>query len=158
MKKHFTLVAVIMMEIGLFFLLQHFHLLPYPQMNSWPFFLIMFGIAFFIHSKVDGDGESIVPAILLTGLGSHFLWGKNYPFWPDDLTAILLILGLAFTVRSFMAKRGAVQGFMLLLIGGVLYFLPSISLFFVQKRVPNWESLWPILFLIVGFYLFVKRK
>lgn len=153
-----TFVAMIILEIGLYFLLKNFDLFFNMNMNTLPFFFIMFGIAFMVQAKAEKDDQAIVPAVLLLGLGIHFLWGKSFPFWPDDLTAMIWIIALAFIIRSAQAKSGFAQGFILLLIGSFLYYFPSALTSFIQKSVSNWQAFWPILFVIAGLYLLFFRK
>jgi len=160
MKKQWTLPAIILVEIGIYFTLMQYNIVLFQGMYSWKAILILFGMALFIQAIIEKKPTNILPSTILIGIGIHFLWGKSISFWPDDLIAILFILSVGIILQAFRTKGEFFPGIILLLIGLFLYFLPSIIAFFqvFERMIGYAEKFWPLSFIILGFYLLFARK
>jgi len=160
MKKQWTLPAILLVEIGLYFLCIQFNIKLFEDMFSWPTLLILFGIAFYIHSAMEREPHHLLPATLFTGIGFHFLIGPTLSFWPGDLIAFLWITSIGLFFQAIKTKTGIFPSLVLLFIGLFLYFLSSIMEFLrvFEHVVKVAENYWPFLFILLGVYLLFVRK
>lgn len=160
MKKKWTLPAIILVEIGIYFLCKQLNITLYENMYSWPTLFILFGIAFFIQSALEHQPYHVLPASLLTGFGIHFLIGASFSFWPDDLVAFLWIISIGLYLQGIKTRSGRFQATALLIIGLILYFLSSIiELLNVFEQVMTLaESYWPFIFILLGLYLLLIQR
>lgn len=160
MKKQWTLPAIILVEIGVYYLLKQYNIVFFKDMYSWKTIVTLFGLAFFIQAIIERKSTNILPATILIGIGIHFLWGKSLHFWPDDMIAILWIISIGIIMQAFRTRTDLFPGTVILLIGLFLYFLPSIMAFFqiFEQMVHYAEKFWPFALIILGFYLLFFRK
>ncbi|MFC0270190.1 LiaI-LiaF-like domain-containing protein [Metabacillus herbersteinensis] len=161
MKNKSLFTAVILLGLGSYYFLQKLNILLFENQNTWPTILIILGAAFLISGHFEKDDNTILPGIILAGLGIHFHSHGDFTFWPDHPAAFLFIVGLGLLLRSLRTKTGYVQSISLLLIGAFLHFFQRIieSLSWIEQGVGLIETYWPLLLIIGGIYLlFIKRK
>ncbi|MFC4403950.1 LiaI-LiaF-like domain-containing protein [Gracilibacillus xinjiangensis] len=159
MKKN-SLLAYLLIGIGLYFLLRELRIPILTDFYSWPTLLILIGSAFLVHAFSGNEEKSIFPGVVLLGLGIHFHGLNHYPFWIAHWGIYTLIVSIAFLLRFVKTKHG--------IIPGVVLFVISIFAMFVDNQ-PSWfvwihdlmgwmERFWPIVLIGLGIYLLLKRK
>ncbi|WP_226667162.1 LiaI-LiaF-like domain-containing protein [Metabacillus litoralis] len=160
MKNQTLLPAIILFAIGIFYSIQNFNIHLFNFQNSWQILLILLGLAFFISGHFSQDYTVILPAVILTGLGVHFIYYNKLSSWPDHPAAFLFILALGIILTSIKGKTGYVQGVTLLAIGLFLHFFQKIieSITFIQNFDSFIEKYWPLLFILIGAYLLLMKK
>ena len=126
MKKQHTFTAYILIGIGVYFLIRQLDLPIFDNFYSWPTFLMIFGVAFLIHSYSTKEYNNIFTGVLLLGLGIHFHGLENYDFWFDHWSVFALIVGLAFLARFLKTKKGLIPA--TILIGIALLMIFSVTL------------------------------
>lgn len=159
MKRN-SLVAYLLIGIGLFFLLRELKIPILTDFYSWPTFLILIGAAFLIHSFSSKEFKHLFPGVLLLGLGIHFHGINHYSFWIDHWGMITLIVAIAFLARALKTKKGYLPGFILLIISIIALFVDNQPGWFGWfHQVAGWmERFWPIILILFGVYILMKRK
>lgn len=158
MKKQNILYGVVLIGIGAYFLLNQFHFAYAHQLYSWPTILIFIGIAFLIQSHFGKDPNSLFPAVILIGLGIHFHAVYHIPHWPSGWPVYLFIVGLAFIIRaSYTKKNGFFMGLILIIIG-LLGMFDQFVQHFLFHFTGYINQFWPILLILIGIYILIKKK
>lgn len=160
MKKKRVFPGVILLGFGLYFLFDQLQLEIVKNFQTWPVILLITGIAFLFQSYVGHDYEEIVPGVILTGFGLHFLIAGRLEFWPDNIGVFFLIISLAFFLRHMKLGDG--------LFNGLLFFILSIFFMFhdeIIKRIHILEKgpeyvnqFWPLLLILFGLFMFIRRR
>ncbi|KAB8134711.1 hypothetical protein F9U64_11270 [Gracilibacillus oryzae] len=159
MKKN-SLLAYLLIGIGLFFLLRELQLPILTDFYSWPTLLILIGAAFLINSFSGKEEKSIFPGVVLLGLGIHFHGLNHYSFWIDHWGMYTLIISIAFLLRFAKTKQGIIPGIVLLAISIFAMFVDNQPGWFVWiHELMSWiEKFWPVVLIGLGAYLLIKRK
>ena len=153
--------GILLIGIGCYFLLKQ---LNFPFLHAaftWPTLLIIIGIAFIAQAYLANEYNSIVPGVVLTGLGVHFHAQHYIPFWPDHWAVYTLIVSLALLLKYYKTKNGLVVGIILLVISLLgLFYDGFISWMNWIGELVGWiEKFWPAALIIFGLYLlFFGRK
>ena len=159
LKKH-GLFPYLLIGIGLFFLLREWKIPILTDFYSWPTLLIVVGLAFLIHAFTAKEYRNLFPGVILFGLGIHFHGLKHYSFWLDHWAVFTLIFGIAFLLQYWKSKRGLVPAMILLIISFIAIFIENKPEWFGWiNQAMNWIfQSWPIVLIIGGIYLLVKKK
>lgn len=155
-----SLLAYILIGVGLYFLLKELNIAIFSDYYSWPFLVIIIGVIFLIHSYSTRNNQNLFSSVILLGIGIHFYGLNNYPSWIDHWAVYMFIVGLAFIIRYILSKSG-------LFIGLVLIGLSIVMIFSIN--VPAWlnwvytipsfiKQFWPIILIILGVYLLINKK
>ncbi|TXC90124.1 hypothetical protein FS935_13755 [Metabacillus litoralis] len=160
MKNQKLLPAIILLALGIFYSIQNFNIHLFNFQNSWQMLLILLGFAFLISGHFAQDFSSILPGVILTGLGVHFIYYDKLTSWPDHPAAFLFILAIGMILTSIKTKTGYVQGFALFATGLFLHFFQKIieSITLLQNFATLIEKYWPLLLIIIGSYLLLMKK
>ncbi|MHA6252105.1 LiaI-LiaF-like domain-containing protein [Oceanobacillus sp. CAU 1775] len=158
-NKQNSLIAYILIGVGVFFLLRELKLPIFTNFYSWQTILIVIGIAFLIHSYRGKNYEQIFTGVLLLGIGIHLHGIQNYSFWIDHWGMYLLILGLAFLLRYFKTKNGLLMALLFIGVGALLVFSSQFNTYFywINDLFRLAEKFWPILIIIFGIILLRKK-
>lgn len=108
-----------------------------------------------------GDQEAILPGVIMTGFGLHFLLVGKLSFWPDsNIGMLILIISIGFFLRFQKAGSGLLQAFLFLILAFLLLFYDKIASYFnlLQNGMSFIWKFWPVLLIIVGIYFLIKRK
>lgn len=155
-----TFLSILLIGLGFYFLLRQFSIPILSNFYSWPTILMIVGIAFLVNAYAGGVKQNVFPGAALLGLGIHLHGIHHYSFWIDHWGVYLFILGIAFLLKYQQTKRG-------LWIGLFLVILSIFSIFSSVK--PGWffwldqfftyiEKFWPVVLIMIGFYLMFNRK
>ncbi|PWU68269.1 LiaI-LiaF-like domain-containing protein [Gracilibacillus dipsosauri] len=159
MKKN-GLVAYLFIGIGIFFLLRELKLPILTDFYSWPTLLILLGAAFLIYSFRAKDFSSVVPGVILLGLGIHFHGLNHYPFWIDHWGVYPFIISIAFLIRYFKTKTGLLPGLILLAIAVFAVYVDNKPSWFswIHEGMVFIERFWPLLLITIGIYMLWRKK
>ncbi|MBU8565702.1 hypothetical protein KM914_04510 [Virgibacillus pantothenticus] len=160
MKKQNTLTAYLLIGIGLFFLLQQLNIPIFNNFYSWQTIIIVIGLVLLIHSYITKNYQNLFSGTILLGLGIHFYGLAYYSFWIDHWAMYVLIVGIAFIVRFFQTKEGVIPGLLLIAFSLIMIFSVQLPTWFnwIYSIVDLMERFWPVLLIIIGFYLLKGRK
>ncbi|HLU23153.1 LiaI-LiaF-like domain-containing protein [Lederbergia graminis] len=160
MKKKSYLTGCIFLSFGIYFLLQHYHISLFQGFYTWPTLLIIIGLGFLVNGYVGKDYDSILPGVILTGIGIHFHITNNLPVWPEHSGIFLLLIALGLLLRYVKTGSG--------LFSGILFLTAAILLLFFDKIV-TWannfgynlsflHNIMPLIFIGIGIYLIYSKK
>lgn len=160
MKNQNSLLAYILIGIGLFFLLRELKLPIITDFYSWQTLLIIVGLAFLVHSYRSKSYDQIFIGVLILGIGIHLHGVVHYSFWIDHWGVYLVIIGAAFILRYFKTKSGLLPGAALLVLGGLLIYSRQFNEYFywMYDLLSLIERFWPVLLIIIGFIWLKKGK
>lgn len=155
-----TFLSILLIGLGFYFLLKQIYIPVLSNFYSWPTILMIIGIAFLVNAYAGGVKQNVFPGAVLLGFGIHFHGVQHYAFWMDHWGVYLFILGIAFLLKYQMTRKG-------LWVGLILVVLSIFALFSSVK--PQWfiwmersfhfiEHFWPVVLIIIGFYLLFKRS
>ncbi len=159
MKKHSTIISLLLIGIGIYFLLQQYSIPYLSQFSTWPTLLIIFGVAFLFNSYKNKDRDSLFPGIVLLGLGIHFHALNDVDWWTNHWGMYTLIVGLAYLIHSYKSKKSLTPGLLLTVIS-IIVLMPAIipswytTFDFVYSKI---EQFWPFILIIIGSLLLFKK-
>ncbi|RCW66373.1 LiaI-LiaF-like domain-containing protein [Saliterribacillus persicus] len=160
MKRKNSLLAYLLIGIGLYFLLKELKIPILTDFYSWPTLLILIGAAFVFHAYSTRDFKNIFPGAILLGIGIHFHGLNHYGFWIDHWGIYPFIIGIAFLLRFSKTKNGLFPGLILILIAIFAIFVDNKPGWFnwIHETVAFIERFWPVLLIGFGIYLIMKKK
>ncbi|WP_042223315.1 LiaI-LiaF-like domain-containing protein [Oceanobacillus manasiensis] len=160
MKKQNALPAYILIGIGIFFLLRQLKLPIITDFYSWQTIIIIIGLALLIHSYTSKSYHNLFSGTILLGIGIHLHGIQHYDFWIDHWAVYLLIIGIAFLVRRTKVKQGLFPGVILTALSILLIFSVSLPPWFdwFYLVIDTLEQFWPVVLIVIGLYLLMKRK
>ncbi|MBP3949676.1 LiaI-LiaF-like domain-containing protein [Bacillus suaedae] len=142
----------LLLGVGCYYLLQQF---SFPMLNrylTWPTLLLVFGIAFLIQAYRGKEYSFLFPGALLTGLAIHFHSVDQFHWWPSHWGAYCLIIGVSFLLSYLKTKKDG-------LVPGLIFICLSLVAFLSLQDIFSFaSSLWPVILIVIGFYLLVKKK
>lgn len=159
-KRQNFFIGYVFIGIGVFFLLKQLKVPIFTDFYSWPTLLIIVGLALLIYSYRFKEYQSLFSGTFVLGLGIHFHGLAHYDFWINHWAMYTLIIGIAFIIRSLKTKKGFLLGSMFIVIS--LFFIYSFKLPDKLEwlyRIPNYiGDYWPIILIIVGIFILIRKK
>lgn len=160
MKNETYFSSVIFIGLGLFLLLQPYHIPFMENLFSWPTLLLIVGIAFLIQAYAGKEYGTIIPGVVLTGIGVHYHIIAHFDINPNHTGVIILLVALGYLLRYVKTGIGLFQGLIFLAVAIFLLFVHYIKEWTVIQGmdIPFLENIWPIVLIIIGLYYLFKRK
>ncbi|MFB4471927.1 LiaI-LiaF-like domain-containing protein [Oceanobacillus caeni] len=160
MKKRNSLLAYILIVIGVFFLLKQLEIPLITNFYSWQTILIITGILFLFYSYIQKNNQFLFSGTIILGLGIHFYGLEHYHFWSNHWGMYTLIIGIAFIVRATKTKKGYILGILFIGVSIFMIFSSKVPAYFnwVNDVTPFVTNYWPIILIIIGIYLLKKKK
>ncbi|NRD76029.1 hypothetical protein HPT25_00715 [Bacillus sp. BRMEA1] len=161
MKNQHIFPGIILIGFGAYFFLQQAGITIFQSFFTWPTLLIIVGIAFLGQAYMAKDHEAILPAVIITGFGLHFLLAGHVSFWPKNTIGMLIfIISAGYFLRFQRTKNGLFQAFLFLIISVLLLFNDKIARYlgFLQHGMNLVWKFWPALLIIIGIYFLLKKK
>lgn len=160
MRKQHSLMAFLLIGIGVYFLLRQLKLPIITDFYSWPTLFIIIGVAFLLHAYMANDYDKLFPGTLLLGVGIHFHGLRHYYFWIDHWGIYTFIVGIAFLIRHQKTKSGLLPGLLLIALSIFAIFVSNKPGWFswINKFMSFLESFWPLVLVGLGLYLLLKKK
>ncbi|WP_456273850.1 LiaI-LiaF-like domain-containing protein [Bacillus sp. AK031] len=160
MKGQRLFPGMILIGFGIYFYLEQSNVTIFREFYTWPTLLIIVGAAFLAQGYKGKDYESILPGTILTGFGLHFHVTKMAALWPDHIGIFILIISLGFLLRYQRTGNGLFQGVLFLILAIILLFYDKVLIWlgFLQGGVNMIREFWPLIIVLIGVYLLMKRK
>ncbi|WP_156291210.1 LiaI-LiaF-like domain-containing protein [Oceanobacillus salinisoli] len=160
MKKQNSLIAYVLIGIGLFFLLRQLKIPIITNFYSWQTVLIIIGLILLFHSYSYRNYQHLFSGTVVLGLGIHFHGLEQYHFWIDHWAIYVLIIGIAFFIKASKTKKGYFTGILLIGFSVFMIFSNTLSIYFywVYDVMEFMETFWPVILVIIGIYMLKKKK
>src|SRR5690606_30212432 len=161
MRKQNLFPSIVLIGFGLYFFLQQTNIQISSQFFTWPTILLIVGLAFLIQAYSGNDLEMIVPGILFLGLGVHFHLIQNVHIQLDHIGGIILFIALGYFLRYQKTRNGLFYFWLFLILALIQLFYDKYIQWIgiIEDKRLQFTSLWPIILVIAGAYLFFfKRK
>jgi hypothetical protein len=162
LKNQRILPGIILIGFGTYLFLQQLAIGFLLPLLTWPTLVIIFGVAFLAQGYSERVYESILPGVIMTGIGLHFHLAGKLAFWPNHTIGMfVLILSIGFFLRLQKVGTGAFAAVLFLILAFMLLFYDKMAAYlgFLQNGVSLIWKFWPVLIILVGLYfLFRKRK
>lgn len=143
--------------VGLFLLLKHWHFLTHDKWANWPELVMLFGLFFFIFGWVQRETDLLFPAFLLVGFGAYPLLAKASLIWTQPSIFYPLLMGIGFLIRYYKVKKsGLFMGLLLIVFG--LYPFFSKTLDKELHQIGSLTQYWPVLLIGLGLFFYFKKK
>ncbi len=157
-KKLFP--GAVLIGFGTYFFMQQSQITPFEGFYAWPTLLIIVGISFLFQGYGAKDNASILPGIILTGLGLHFHIEDRFDSWPDDIGIFILIISVGFFLYYQKTKEGLLQGLLFFSIAILLMFYEQVTawLGLLENNAATLWKFWPVVLVGFGLYLFLATK
>lgn len=160
MKGKHSIFPYVLIGIGVYFLLKKLNVPEINHFFTWPNIMIIIGVILTIYALKKKSYQNLLGGLILLGVGIHFYGLNNYSFWIDHWAVYIGIIGISLLIRSIWLKSGRKSGF--LLTGFALLLILSNQWPHSNKLVNETMSLlneyWPILLIILGLYLLLKKR
>ncbi|SHF64746.1 LiaI-LiaF-like domain-containing protein [Ornithinibacillus halophilus] len=159
MKKQYSFLGYLLVGFGLYFLLRELKIPILTDFYSWTTLLIILGVVLLVHGYKSSDFNNLFAGTFLLGLGIHFHGLRHYSFWIEHWAVYLLLIGIAFIVRSLKSKKGLLLGISLSSLAILMIFSTKLPDTFpwVYDIIHIIDRFWPIALIIIGIY-FIKSK
>lgn len=161
MKNQRIFPGIILIGFGAYFLLQQAGITIFQAFFTWPTLLITVGLAFLGQAYMAKDYESILPGIIMTGFGLHFLLVGRFAFWPkNNIGVLIFVISAGFFLRFQKTNTGLFQAFLFLILAILILFYDRIAgyLGFLQHGMDLVWKFWPALLILIGLYFLLKKK
>ncbi|MCJ8007009.1 hypothetical protein ACFFF5_00175 [Lederbergia wuyishanensis] len=161
MKKKSYLSGVILIGFGIYFLFQQYHFSLFEGFYSWSTLLFIVGLGFLANGYLGKAYESILPGVVLTGLGLHFHIANKLDTWPDHSGIFLLLVALGILLTYVKTGTNLFQGIIFLAMATLLLFFDRLLVWANQQghNLSSISQFWPFLFIILGaYFLFFKKS
>ncbi|MBO1005579.1 LiaF transmembrane domain-containing protein [Pseudogracilibacillus auburnensis] len=161
MKKQVYFSGVIFIGFGIYFLLQQYDVQLTENLYTWPTLLCIIGLAYLLQGYGGKHYDSILPGVVLTGLGIHFHISDYLAFWPDHTGVFLLLISLGFLLIYVKTGSGLFTGFLFLASAILLLFFDRLESWALEKghNMSLFNHIWPFTFIAIGiYYLFILRN
>lgn len=160
MKKKHSLIAYLCIAIGIYFLLKELKLPFLTDFYSWQTLLMIIGLGILIHSYTTRAFTNLFAGTLLLGVGIHLHGVKHYDFWLEHWAVYLIIIGLALLVRYSKTKKGLLAGISFIVVGLIFIFSNQLSFYteWINPIIHLFERFWPIVLILIGFYLLRRKR
>ncbi|WP_269412058.1 LiaI-LiaF-like domain-containing protein [Lentibacillus daqui] len=158
--KQKSFAGYLLIGIGAYFLLRELQVPIITNFYSWTTLIIIIGLALLIYSYSAKEYQHLFTGTLLLGLGIHWHGLNHYDFWIDHWAVYPLIIGIAFIVRSLRTKKGFWLGILFVGISIIFIFSIQLPIWFdwVYTVMDYLERFWPIVIIITGIYLLMRKK
>ncbi|WP_066063733.1 LiaI-LiaF-like domain-containing protein [Neobacillus soli] len=161
MKNQHIFPGILLIGFGAYFFLQQLNITFFQQISTWPTLLIIVGIAFLGQGYSAKEHASILPGVIMTGLGLHLHLAGRIGFWPsNNIGMLILIISFGLFLRFQKTNSGLFQAFLFLILAVLLLFYDKIAGYFgiLQNGMSFVWKFWPALLIVVGIYFLLKRK
>lgn len=160
MRKNSFLPGLFLLLFGVYFLLQQLNIELWSGIFTWPSLLAIIGLALLLQSYKQNDPNNLLPGVVLLGVGLHFHLKGLLAIWPDHFAMIILIVGLGFIFRAQKTKHGMFEGIILLCIASFFLFSDTLLnlLGIVGIGLSTIQTFWPVLLIVFGAFLLLKKK
>ena len=160
MKKNNSLLAYILIIIGVFFLLKQLKIPLITNFYSWQTVLIVTGIIFLFYSYVQKKDQHLFSGTVILGLGIHFYGLEHYHFWSHHWGMYTIIIGIAFIIRATKTKKGYILGILFIGFSIFMIFSSTMPAYFhwMNDITQIITDYWPIFLIVIGVYLLKKKK
>ncbi|WP_066365865.1 LiaI-LiaF-like domain-containing protein [Neobacillus fumarioli] len=161
MKNQRIFPGIILIGFGSYIFLQQSGIIIFQSFFTWPTLLIIVGLAFLGQAYMAGDYEAILPGVIMSGFGVHFLVVGHIAIWPKNTIGMLIfIISIGFFLRSQKTKKGISQAFLFLILAVLLLFYEKFYRYFgfLKLGVTQIFQYWPALFILIGIYFLLKKK
>lgn len=160
MKSNQALPGIILVIIGAYFLAQQFNFtLPYMDiLLNWPSILLLTGLVLFWQGFSNRDDHKVFSGVILLGLGILFHGVHTFQYWNYQWPYFTLIISIAFFLKYFINKRdGITTGVILLIISIAALFFSTITQW-LNSIYSGFDSLWPVILILIGIFLLIRKK
>ncbi|MCL6572353.1 MAG: DUF5668 domain-containing protein [Bacillus sp. (in: Bacteria)] len=161
MKNQQIFPGIILIGLGSYYLLAQTGMAFFQQFSTWPTLLIIVGLAFLGQGYRAKENESILPGVIMAGLGLHFHLVGKVSFWPsNNIGMLILFISLGYFLRFHKTSSGLFQAFLFLVLAALLLFYDKITSYFdlLQNGMSFVWKFWPALLIVVGIYFLLKKK
>lgn len=158
MKNQNAFVGLALLGFGIYFLLNQWHIPFLQSFHSWPTVVIIIGLALAVQALAAKDYGNLFPAVILLGLGIHFHFRDEWPWWPEGWAVYTFIFGLAFLARYYKERKdGLAIGLTLVALSLLNFFYQSFQSY-TARLFHLIGDLWPLLLIAFGLYLIFGQK
>ena len=160
MKTARTFPGIILLGLGLYFILQRAQIELFPGFFDWPTILCLIGIAFLVPAYAGGETQSILPGVLLLGIGLHFHFVNVLDLWPNNIGIFILFVSLGMILKARKTNAGLVPGILLFIISLITIYYDHLMswLQFTNTGMTDLGKYWPFVLLAIGIYFLISKK
>lgn len=160
MKDQRYFVGITLIGFGIYYYLQFTDSKLFEFLHTWPMLFVIVGLGFLMQSKKGKQHDLILPGIVVTGFGLHFLLANQISVWPNELGVLILAIALGLLIQS--VKKGNSKSLGIIVLALAIFFIFYEKFDFVQTTFEKASSLlthfWPILLIIVGVWALFRKK
>lgn len=148
--------GVLLIGFGLYFFLHQSAFTWVKPYLGWPALLLITGLAF-LAQGFKGDGNGLVPGVVLAGFGLHFYVVNYLGWWANDTGVFLLIIAIGFLLQHQQTGRGLLNGVLFLVLAAVMLFYGTVKQWL--GPIGSFWQFWPLILIVVGgYFLFVQKN
>lgn len=162
-----VVLALILIGMGILFLIGQFLRINFWAV-SWPFFIIVPGLLFFVGMVLGGKnlGALAIPGSIITTVGLILLYQNLFHQWQSWAYAWALIfptsVGLGLVIQGVWDgnPRALRDGRNMLKVGLIMFAIAGVffELVIGIGGFPFGRYVWPVLLILLGVYLLLQRS
>ena len=159
MKKQNGFIGFMLVPIGVYAMLQNSNIPTLEPYQDWTTLLVLIGFSFVLYGYFKRDYHSLLPATIVLGIGVHFFGLTHFDFWMDHWAIYILIIGAGLIIRALRTKKGFGIGILLILLAILLIFSSQFKILLpLYANLNALKNVWPILLIMFGLYLIIRKK
>ena len=160
MKDQRYFVGITLIGFGIYYYLQFAEAKTLEFLHTWPMLFVIVGIGFLTQAYKGKSHDLILPGMVITGFGLHFLLANQFSIWPNELGVLILAIALGLLLQAMKKGNSKLLGIIVLLLA--IFFIFYEKFTFVETTFEKMSSLltnfWPILLVLVGIWALYRKK
>lgn len=160
MKDQRYFVGITLIGFGIYYYLQFADAKTFEFLHSWPMLFVIVGTGFLMQAYKGRVHDFILPGVVVTGFGLHFLLANQISVWPNELGVLILAIALGLLLQSMKKGSSKLLGVIVLFLAIFFIFYEKFS--FLESTFEKMSSLlthfWPILLVLVGIWALYRKK
>jgi hypothetical protein len=157
-KKERPFLGLLLIGVGAYIFLSHWHLQFLDHWTAWPNLLILIGAVFLLFAWLTKEFDLLFPAFLLLGIGCNPYLSNHFKWWPKQANFYSLLIGLGFLIRYYRFKKtNFLLGLILIVLAFFQYVLKAVENQ-LHAHLVTLDHYWPLILVAVGAFLYLKKK
>ncbi|MDF2558007.1 MAG: hypothetical protein K0R71_1835 [Bacillales bacterium] len=160
MKDQRYFVGITLIGFGIYYYLQFSDIKTFEYLHTWPMLFVIVGLGFLTQGYKGRVNDFILPGVVVTGFGLHFLLANQISIWPNELGVLILSIALGLLLQAMKKGSSKVLGMIVLFLAIFFIFYEKFTIFETtfMKMSSLLTHFWPILLVLVGIWALYRKK
>ncbi|MDF2608237.1 MAG: hypothetical protein K0S34_2435 [Bacillales bacterium] len=157
-QKYFL--GTLLIGFGFLFLSPLIKLTLISPFSDWRGVLFVLGISFLVQAILGKDKYLYFPSIILIGISLIFIIRHFDSNWDIDWPKFTFIIGIAYIFQNYKQKISTLLPILLTIVS-LIFIFNSQKTFLslnIDQNISNYFIYWPVILLLAGLYIIIKKR